>query len=348
MIPKRTITGTCEISTAALTLTSQPPAFQGEGGALQVQIDFTLDGSAFLPDSLTQAQLYLYYPSQNVMTAAQNMTISGNTATATLSAEDQATPGAPYLVVQMIDTSSGALIVSCMSPIILRRTRADALTDGTAPNPSEVVYVGRAPYIGDNEHWMVWDNDAAQYVDSGIDAVGPQGETGPQGPKGDKGDKGDTGATPEITIGTVTTGAPGTEAAATMTGTPEAPVLSLTIPRGLPGEGDVSSVAGVMPDEDGDVPLSAADVGAYPDGGIRSLTFSIASSAWAGAGPYTYTITDSGVTANTWCTFELTGAVQALLTADIAWTTSAGQIALSTQARPAGTLSGTILLMEVS
>ena len=177
MIPKRTITGTCEISTAALTLTSQPPAFQGEGGALQVQIDFTLDGSAFLPDSLTQAQLYLYYPSQNVMTAAQNMTISGNTATATLSAEDQATPGAPYLVVQMIDTSSGALIVSCMSPIILRRTRADALTDGTAPNPSEVVYVGRAPYIGDNEHWMVWDNDAAQYVDSGIDAVGPQGET---------------------------------------------------------------------------------------------------------------------------------------------------------------------------
>ena len=277
---------------------------------MQVQIDFTLDGSAFLPDSLTQAQLYLYYPSQNVMTAAQNMTISGNTATATLSAEDQATPGAPYLVVQMIDTSSGALIVSCMSPIILRRTRADALTDGTAPNPSEVVYVGRAPYIGDNEHWMVWDNDAAQYVDSGIDAVGPQGETGPQGPKGDKGDKGDTGATPEITIGTVTTGAPGTEAAATMTGTPEAPVLSLTIPRGLPGEGDVSSVAG--------------------------------------AGPYTYTITDSGVTANTWCTFELTGAVQALLTADIAWTTSAGQIALSTQARPAGTLSGTILLMEVS
>ena len=124
-------------------------------------------------------------------------------------------------------------------------------------------------------------------------------------------------------------------------------MLSLTIPRGMPGEGNVSSVAGVMPDEDGDVPLSAADVGAYPDGGIRSLTFSIAASAWSGTGPYTYTLTDTSVTEHTWCDFELTSAVQALLTADIAWTTSAGQIALSTQARPAGTLSGTILLMEV-
>lgn len=182
---------------------------------------------------------------------------------------------------------------------------------------------------------VISDVDGHKHVAFGI----PAGQTGPQG---------DTGATPEITIGTVTTGAPGTEAAATMTGTPEAPVLSLTIPRGMPGEGNVSSVAGVMPDEDGDVPLSAADVGAYPDGGIRSLTFSIAASAWSGTGPYTYTITDSGVTANTWCTFELTSAVQALLTADIAWTTSAGQIALSTQAKPAGTLSGTIMLMEVS
>ena len=182
---------------------------------------------------------------------------------------------------------------------------------------------------------VISDVDGHKHVAFGI----PAGQTGPQG---------DTGATPEITIGTVTTGAPGTDASATMTGTPEAPVLSLTIPRGMPGEGNVSGVAGVMPDEDGDVSLSAADVGAYPDSGIRSLTFSIAVSAWAGAGPYTYTITDSGVTANTWCEFELTSAVQALLTADVAWTTSAGQIALSTQAKPAGTLNGTILLMEVS
>jgi hypothetical protein len=48
--------------------------------------------------------------------------------------------------------------------------------------------------------------------------------------------KGDTGETPDITIGTVTTVEPGTPAAATMTGTPEAPVLNLTIPKGAVGD----------------------------------------------------------------------------------------------------------------
>ena len=48
--------------------------------------------------------------------------------------------------------------------------------------------------------------------------------------------KGDTGDTPDITIGTVTTAEPGTPAAATMTGTPEAPVLNLTIPKGAVGD----------------------------------------------------------------------------------------------------------------
>ena len=48
--------------------------------------------------------------------------------------------------------------------------------------------------------------------------------------------KGDTGETPDITIGTVTTVEPGTPAAATMTGTPEDPVLNLTIPKGAVGD----------------------------------------------------------------------------------------------------------------
>ena len=47
-----------------------------------------------------------------------------------------------------------------------------------------------------------------------------------------------TGLTPDISIGTVETGAPGTGASASITGTDEEPVLNLTIPRGetgLPG-----------------------------------------------------------------------------------------------------------------
>ena len=75
--------------------------------------------------------------------------------------------------------------------------------------------------------------------------TGPKGDTGPQGDKGDTGPKGadgaqgQTGATPNLTIGTVTTG---TEAAATITGTAEAPVLNLTLPKGEKGDkGDPGS-----------------------------------------------------------------------------------------------------------
>ena len=72
--------------------------------------------------------------------------------------------------------------------------------------------------------------------------AGPQGEIGPQGPKGDTGEigpqgpKGDTGATPNIQIGTVQTLDPGQQATASMTGTPENPLLNLGIPKGKDGE----------------------------------------------------------------------------------------------------------------
>ena len=52
--------------------------------------------------------------------------------------------------------------------------------------------------------------------------TGPQGPIGPTGPQGEIGPTGATGAdgeTPVLTIGTVTTGAPGTDAEATITGT---------------------------------------------------------------------------------------------------------------------------------
>lgn len=51
-----------------------------------------------------------------------------------------------------------------------------------------------------------------------------------------KGVKGDTGTTPNITVGTVTTGEPGTAVVVTMTGTAENPVLNITIPQGLKGD----------------------------------------------------------------------------------------------------------------
>ena len=63
-------------------------------------------------------------------------------------------------------------------------------------------------------------------------ATGPQGEVGPTGPTGPQGEAGET---PTLTIGTVTTGDPGTEASATITGTAPNFVLNLTIPQGPTG-----------------------------------------------------------------------------------------------------------------
>ena len=86
---------------------------------------------------------------------------------------------------------------------------------------------------------------------------GVQGVQGIQGEKGDKGDKGDTGntgaqgetgATPNLTIGTVTTLDPEDDATATITGTPENPVLNLGIPQGETGEVSEASLAQTLED----------------------------------------------------------------------------------------------------
>ena len=77
---------------------------------------------------------------------------------------------------------------------------------------------------------------------------GVQGEVGPQGPVGPKGDKGDTGdtgpqgpagedgvdgVTPNLSIGTVTVGE---TPSATISGSPEAPVLNLVLQAGPKGD----------------------------------------------------------------------------------------------------------------
>lgn len=69
--------------------------------------------------------------------------------------------------------------------------------------------------------------------------AGEQGAAGPQGPKGDTGAQGPAGAdgvTPDIQIGTVETLDAGSDATASITGTAEAPLLNLGIPRGSDGD----------------------------------------------------------------------------------------------------------------
>lgn len=79
-----------------------------------------------------------------------------------------------------------------------------------------------------------------------------------------KGDKGDPGETPQITV-QVKTGEPGTAASVKQTGTAEAPVIELTIPRGDTGSIGSLTINGKTPDGAGKVELTAADVGARAD-----------------------------------------------------------------------------------
>lgn len=79
-----------------------------------------------------------------------------------------------------------------------------------------------------------------------------------------RGDKGDTGATPQITV-QVKTGEPGTAASVKQTGTAEAPVIELTIPRGDTGSLGSLTINGKTPDSAGKVELTAADVRARAD-----------------------------------------------------------------------------------
>lgn len=64
------------------------------------------------------------------------------------------------------------------------------------------------------------------------------------------------GAVPSITF-TGETGEPNTDVVITQSGPPEAPVVNLKIPQGVPGTGDVSTVDGVVSDSGGNVALSA-------------------------------------------------------------------------------------------
>lgn len=73
--------------------------------------------------------------------------------------------------------------------------------------------------------------------------------------------KGDTGATPQISV-QVQTGAAGSEAQVSVSGTAENPVIHLTIPRGDVGDIGALTINGKAPDGSGAVTLTPDDLGA--------------------------------------------------------------------------------------
>lgn len=93
--------------------------------------------------------------------------------------------------------------------------------------------------------------------------MGPIGRTGETGERGPEGMRGATGNAGTIEIGTVTSGAPGTSVAVTNRGTPQAAILDIQIPRGMPGPSSKVSLGTITLAQNALVAISA---------GVRTLT----------------------------------------------------------------------------
>lgn len=173
MIPQRTFEAECEISTGTLSVMKIPPLFTGEASALAVSVSLKNNGSAYTPASGVTAEMYLYFPNTENMTQAVSMTISGNTVSGVLPASQTGIDGYPLLVIQLTDATTGAIIVAASYQLHMRKARGQYILTTEAPNPSEIIYIGRAPYINSTTYtWMVWDNDLGDYVDTNINAIG--------------------------------------------------------------------------------------------------------------------------------------------------------------------------------
>ena len=81
---------------------------------------------------------------------------------------------------------------------------------------------------------------------------------------------------------------------------------------------------------------------------IRKMSLSIPTSLWTGSGPYTAIISRDDVTTETWCDINLDSVSLKNFTTNLAWSTdTAGKIVFTTTNKPTGTISGTIILIEV-
>ena len=118
--------------------------------------------------------------------------------------------------------------------------------------------------------------------------VGPQGEQGPQGIQGIQGPqgiqgiqgpKGADGAAATISVGTTTTGNPGTNASVTNSGTSSAAVFNFTIPRGNKGDKGDKGDTGSTGAAGAAATIAAGSTTTLPAGSSATVTNSGTSSA---------------------------------------------------------------------
>ena len=95
--------------------------------------------------------------------------------------------------------------------------------------------------------------------------------------------KGETGATPDISIGNVTTGQPGTNVEVSVSGTPENPVMDFTIPRGDVGATPNMTIGTVTTGEEGT--QAQATITGTPEDPVLNLTIPRGDTGDAGFDP---------------------------------------------------------------
>ena len=144
------------------------------------------------------------------------------------------------------------------------------------PKRGDSFLVGSKLYVWDGTSW-----GASSDLQGAKGDKGDKGATGERGATGLTGEKGDTGVTPNINA-IANTGAPGSTVVVAQSGTPEAPVLAFTIPRGDPGLQGPQGEKG-DPGEKGDT----GDIGAgVPIGGVENQVIAstgTGSSVWVNA-----------------------------------------------------------------
>ncbi len=118
--------------------------------------------------------------------------------------------------------------------------------------------------------------------DTGV--AGPQGLTGPIGPKGDTGFTGASGAAATVTVGPTTTGAAGSSASVSNSGSSSAAVLNFTIPRGAAGTNGAAATVTVGSTTTG-AAGSSASVSNSGSSSAAVLNFTIPQGATGPQGP---------------------------------------------------------------
>lgn len=164
------------------------------------------------PDSQDQTKLRLLYPAKSSQYAGVARLVlecnyMGHTSTLDTpafvfvpSTAEEGTGPVDVEISASVDpeTNDLQILVADVDTSVLEEAITDAQEAAAAANHAAdlaTAAAGRNPYIGENNHWYVWDGQAGEFVDTGVSATGPKGDTGPAGPQGPKGDTGDTGAT---------------------------------------------------------------------------------------------------------------------------------------------------------